>query len=86
MVAGPVFEDNVKAWSGDHSIDPRLVPGVLFCSRPIDSDDPALVDIAPTALALFGITPPAYMDGKPLMGGAAADAKAVPGAPAEVRA
>ncbi len=86
MVAGPVFEDNVKAWSGDHSIDPRLVPGVFFCSRPIESDDPALVDVAPTALALFGITPPAYMDGQPLMGGAGADAKAAPGAPAKVPA
>jgi len=66
VVAGPVFADNTKAWSGDHCIDPRLVPGVLFCNRPIDSDDPALIDIAPTALQQFGIEPPAYMDGKPL--------------------
>ena len=63
MVAGPVFQDNIKAWSGDHCIDPRLVPGVLFCSRPIDADDPALIDIAPTALRLFGLEPPAYMEG-----------------------
>lgn len=66
VVAGPVFEDNVKAWSGDHCIDPRLVPGVLFCDRPIDRDDPSLLDIAPTALWLFGVEPPAYMDGKVL--------------------
>jgi predicted AlkP superfamily phosphohydrolase/phosphomutase len=66
VVAGPVFEDNTKAWSGDHCIDPRLVPGVLFCNRPIDRDDPALIDIAPTALQQFGVDPPAYMDGKPL--------------------
>lgn len=73
MVAGPVFEDNMKPWSGDHCIDPRLVPGVLFCNRPIDADDPGLVDIAPTALRLFGVEPPAYMEGKPLFnaGGAA---------------
>jgi len=25
-----LFEDNVKKWSGDHVIDPDLVPGVLF--------------------------------------------------------
>jgi predicted AlkP superfamily phosphohydrolase/phosphomutase len=68
VVAGPVFEDNVKAWSGDHCIDPRLVPGVLFCNRPIDSEDPALIDIAPTALRLFGIEPPPYMDGRALTG------------------
>ena len=66
MVSGPVFEDNVKAWSGDHCIDPRLVPGVLFCNRAIDDDDPALIDIAPTALKLFGLKPPAHMDGKAL--------------------
>jgi predicted AlkP superfamily phosphohydrolase/phosphomutase len=66
VVAGPVFEDNVKAWSGDHCIDPRLVPGVLFASRKIDREDPALVDVAPTVLRLFGLDPPPHMDGKPL--------------------
>jgi predicted AlkP superfamily phosphohydrolase/phosphomutase len=65
VISGPVFEDNVKAWSGDHCIDPRLVPGVFFCSRSIDADDPHIVDIAPTALRLFGIQPPSHMDGKP---------------------
>jgi predicted AlkP superfamily phosphohydrolase/phosphomutase len=68
IVAGPVFEDNTKAWSGDHCVDPRLVPGVFFCNRPVETEDPALVDIAPTALRLFGIQPPAYMDGRPLAG------------------
>jgi len=68
MVAGPVFEDNLKPWSGDHCVDPRLVPGVFFCNRKVETKDPALIDIAPTALRLFGIEPPAYMDGKPLAG------------------
>jgi len=68
VVAGPVFEDNAKPWSGDHGIDPRLVPGVFFCNRAIDSDLPSLIDIAPTALRLFGIEPPSYMDGRPLAG------------------
>ena len=68
VVQAPVFEDNVKAWSGDHCIDPRLVPGVFFCNRRIDAEDPALIDIAPTALKLFGIEPPAHMDGQPLAG------------------
>lgn len=66
MVSGPVFEDNTKAWSGDHCIDPRLVPGVVFCNRRIDETrDLSIVDIAPTALRLFGLEPPAYMDGRP---------------------
>jgi len=66
VVAGAIFSDNAKPWSGDHCIDPRLVPGVLFCNRPIAADDPALIDIAPTALRLFGIQPPPWMDGRDL--------------------
>jgi predicted AlkP superfamily phosphohydrolase/phosphomutase len=66
VVSGPVFEDNVKAWSGDHCIDPRLVPGVFFCNRKIHKKEPSLADVAPTALTLFGLAPPAHMDGKPL--------------------
>jgi predicted AlkP superfamily phosphohydrolase/phosphomutase len=65
-VTEEVFTDNTKAWSGDHCIDPRLVPGVLFCNRPVKTEHPSLLDIAPTALRLFGIEPPAYMDGRPL--------------------
>jgi predicted AlkP superfamily phosphohydrolase/phosphomutase len=61
-----VIEDNPKAWSGDHCVDPLLVPGVLFCNRKIDSEDPGIEDMAPTALHLFGIDPPAWMDGKPV--------------------
>jgi predicted AlkP superfamily phosphohydrolase/phosphomutase len=66
IIDRPVFEDNVKAWSGDHGVDPRLVPGVFFCSRKIDREDPALWDIAPTALTLFGMKPPAHMEGSPM--------------------
>jgi predicted AlkP superfamily phosphohydrolase/phosphomutase len=61
VISGPVFEDNVKAWSGDHCVDPRLVPGVFFCNRKIDVEDPALIDVAPTALRLFGLVPPKHM-------------------------
>ena len=39
---------------------------MIFCNHDLDVDDPALIDIAPTALELFGIAPPAHMDGKPL--------------------
>jgi len=71
VVAGPVFEDNEKAWSGDHCIDPRLVPGVFFCNRKIDVENPAIIDIAPTALELFDLRPPKHMEGKPLFNMAA---------------
>ena len=59
-----VIEDNDKAWSGDHSIDPPLVPGVLFSNRAIDAEDPGIEDLAPTALELFGIEKPEWMEGK----------------------
>ena len=66
VVSGPVFEDNVKAWSGDHCVDPRLVPGIFFCNYAIDRKDPTLLDIAPTALQLFGQKPAPHMEGQAL--------------------
>ena len=58
-----VISDNTKSWSGDHCVDPRLVPGVLFSSRKIASDDPGIMDLAPTILTQFGVDPPSYMTG-----------------------
>jgi predicted AlkP superfamily phosphohydrolase/phosphomutase len=65
-VAGEVISDNSKCWSGDHCVDPRLVPGVLFCSRPVAAHEPSIVDVAPTILELYGIERPTYMEGRPL--------------------
>jgi len=65
-VTEKVFHDNCKAWSGDHCIDRSLVPGVLFCNRKIDDEQPRLMDIGPTVLDMFGVTIPSQMDGKPL--------------------
>jgi predicted AlkP superfamily phosphohydrolase/phosphomutase len=64
-----VFHDNTKAWSGDHCVDPSVVPGVLFCNHPIQSPNPRLLDIAPTVLGLFGVAAPEYMDGQALIVG-----------------
>jgi predicted AlkP superfamily phosphohydrolase/phosphomutase len=62
-----LFEDNTKAWSGDHCIDPRIVPGIIFSSRKINTNSPAIIDIAPTVLTLFGLEPPKHMDGRNLI-------------------
>jgi predicted AlkP superfamily phosphohydrolase/phosphomutase len=70
--AREIFHDNKKAWSGDHCVDPTVVPGVLFCNRPIDAQQPRLLDIGPTVLELFGIATPDYMDGRALSVGDAA--------------
>jgi predicted AlkP superfamily phosphohydrolase/phosphomutase len=62
-----VFVNNPKAWSGDHCIDPRIVPGIFFCTQKINTDQPSIMDIAPTALELFGIQIPKHMDGHSLI-------------------
>lgn len=60
---GAVFTDNQKAWSGDHCVDPVHVPGVLFANRALRTNDPGIEDMAPTALDLFGVPRPAWMEG-----------------------
>jgi len=66
VVNDVVFDDNEKAWSGDHCIDPELVPGVLITNQklPGQSKKPIIADMAPTMLNLFGVPAPGYMDGK----------------------
>ena len=60
-----VIESNDRRWSADHcSVDPDLVPGVFFSSRPIESQSPHITDVAPSVLKRLGITPPAEMDGR----------------------
>jgi len=41
------------------------VPGVLFSSHKFAAEKPAIVDVAPTILRLFGLALPAHFDGKP---------------------
>jgi predicted AlkP superfamily phosphohydrolase/phosphomutase len=51
-----VVTDNKFRWSGDHcSVDPELVPGVLFSSLPLAPNAaPNVVDFAPSLLSLYG--------------------------------
>jgi predicted AlkP superfamily phosphohydrolase/phosphomutase len=65
-VAGQVVGDNPKSWSGDHCVDPQLVPGVLFCNRKMAAASPSIVDLAPTILGLYGVEAPRHMEGRPL--------------------
>jgi hypothetical protein len=76
-VTSEVFSDNTKSWSGDHCVDPRIVPGVFFSNRQITTETPNLVDIAPSVLKVLGQEPPRYMQGRPLF--------AAPGEAADVR-
>ena len=79
-VSKEIFSNNTKSWSGDHCVDPRLVPGVMLCNRKIDKESPELVDMAPTMLDLFGVDIPHYMQGKPLFQTGAAAPKQRPSA------
>ncbi|MDO8281261.1 MAG: alkaline phosphatase family protein [Thermodesulfovibrionia bacterium] len=61
-----IFDDNLKKWSGDHIMDPSIVPGILLSNFRINSDSPSLMDIAPTVLSCFGMSSQ-DMEGKTLM-------------------
>ncbi len=70
-----VLEDNLKSWSGDHCIDYKLVPGVIFTNRKVVADRPGLIDVGPSILDLFGVKIPDFMMGKSIFrGGGAGDA------------
>lgn len=59
-----VFEDNPKVWSGDHcSLEPTEVKGILFINRKLNTDDPAMIDMAPSILNELGMEPPTNLDG-----------------------
>jgi predicted AlkP superfamily phosphohydrolase/phosphomutase len=64
QVTETVFSDNARSWSGDHCVDPSIVPGVLLCNRPIQTETPRLVDIPASVLRLFGQSVPGYMQGE----------------------
>jgi predicted AlkP superfamily phosphohydrolase/phosphomutase len=67
-VPAALFADNNKKWSGDHAAsDVRQTPGILIGNRPIARTDPAIVDLAPTAVAFFEQDLPAHYAGKPLL-------------------
>lgn len=61
-----LLEDNKKEWSGDHLVDAALVPGVIFVNRRVELKNPAIIDIAPSVLDLFGITKSEAMSGNSL--------------------
>jgi predicted AlkP superfamily phosphohydrolase/phosphomutase len=56
---GTLFEDNRDVWSGDHcSLDPDLVRGVFFASRPFSAPRvPTITDATAALRALLGGTP-----------------------------
>jgi len=67
-IPGDLLEPNLKKWSGDHAAsDVADTPGVILASRRLVTDDPAIVDLAPTALAFLGVPVPPEMEGHALL-------------------
>jgi predicted AlkP superfamily phosphohydrolase/phosphomutase len=68
VVTKEMFEDNAQIWSGDHcSLDPAVVPGILFANRALPKDkQPAIADVPATIYHVLGVAPPAKLDGVPL--------------------
>lgn len=58
-----VITDNENAWSADHCIAHDVVPGIVLSNRRIGLSEPALIDLAPTILAEFGLGKPPQMVG-----------------------
>lgn len=62
-----VIENNNRKWSGDHcATATEISHGVFFSNRRITTDEPSIMDIAPSVLKLLGAEVPADYDGKPL--------------------
>jgi len=62
-----LVDDNTQKWSGDHMIDPGLVPGIFFCNKKLKVDAVCSIDIAPTIFKFMGLDVPDYMDGLSLL-------------------
>jgi predicted AlkP superfamily phosphohydrolase/phosphomutase len=67
QVTEEVFIDNTRSWSGDHCVDPDVVPGIFFCDRAINTETPRLIDVPATVMKLFGQEIPNYMQGQMLL-------------------
>lgn len=62
-----LFSNNMNKWSGDHSASAmEETSGILFANRPIDKDEPAIIDFAPTVLGFFGVGKFPAMEGSSL--------------------
>jgi predicted AlkP superfamily phosphohydrolase/phosphomutase len=62
-----VVENNNRKWSGDHcATATEISHGVFFCNRRIATDEPSIMDLAPSVLKVLKAPIPADYDGKSL--------------------
>jgi predicted AlkP superfamily phosphohydrolase/phosphomutase len=61
-----ILYPNMKRWSGDHgSFDYTNTAGTLISSKKLPGTRYSVMDVAPSVLRYFGLTPPGDLDGKP---------------------
>jgi predicted AlkP superfamily phosphohydrolase/phosphomutase len=63
-VTEEVIADNTSRWSGNHLMDPAVVPGIVLANRGIADGDHGLVDVTATILAWYGVPLGEGMSGK----------------------
>ena len=64
QLSDEIIVDNDDEWSGDHTNDYRLVPGVLLTNQRISLEAPALHDLTVAVLDEFGVEPLPEMIGE----------------------
>ncbi len=63
-----VITNNNRKWSGDHcATATEISGGVLFLNRKIGSQEPNIMDLAPTILKLLDVPLPQDLDGRPIL-------------------
>ena len=63
-VTADAIADNTSRWSGNHLMDPQVVPGILLTNRKLTADGHDLTDVTATILALYGLPMNPGMSGK----------------------
>lgn len=59
--------DNTSRWSGNHLMDPEVVPGVILSNRPIPAGSYDLLDVTTTVLSHYGVPNAPGMTGAPIL-------------------
>ncbi|HEX5010297.1 MAG TPA: alkaline phosphatase family protein [Planctomycetota bacterium] len=62
-----LIEDNTHGFTGNHLMDPEVVPGVLLVNRKLPAAGHDLTDVTATLLREFGVAPADGMIGKPFL-------------------
>jgi predicted AlkP superfamily phosphohydrolase/phosphomutase len=63
-ITADVVADNTSRWSGNHLMDPEVVPGIVLTNRKIAGEGYDLLDVTATILAWYGVPANPGMTGR----------------------